>query len=84
MRQNLTPNHRVPDAGDDPHRTAAGLTDLNIDPEYALEALRPGHGEPAGSRRALLHLIRRLASGAPAPTRLRHQGPVWTVRRNTP
>jgi hypothetical protein len=31
MRQNLTRNHRVLDAGDDPHRTAAGLTGLNID-----------------------------------------------------
>jgi hypothetical protein len=31
MRQDLTRNHRVLDAGDDLHRTAAGLAGLNID-----------------------------------------------------
>jgi hypothetical protein len=31
MRQNLTRNRRILDAGDDHHRTAAGLAGLNID-----------------------------------------------------
>jgi len=31
MRQDLTRNRRVLDAGADLHRTAAGLTGLNID-----------------------------------------------------
>jgi hypothetical protein len=33
MRQNLPDQRRVLDAGDDLHRTAAGLTGLNIDKE---------------------------------------------------
>ncbi len=30
-------------ARDDPHRSAASRAGLNVDPEYPLEALRPGH-----------------------------------------
>jgi hypothetical protein len=40
MRQYLPDHRRILDTGDDLHRTAAGLTGLNIDPEHALEALR--------------------------------------------
>ena len=32
------------DAGDDPHRAAALLTDLDINPEHTLESFCPGHG----------------------------------------
>lgn len=39
---------RPPDAGNDPDRTATVLTDLDIEPEHALEKPRPGH-------RAMLH-----------------------------
>ena len=37
----------VLDAGDDAHRTAAGRTGLDIDPENPIQALRPGHRDAA-------------------------------------
>jgi len=40
MRQDLSYHHWVLDAGDDPHSAAAGLTGLNIYPEYALKTLQ--------------------------------------------
>jgi SAM-dependent methyltransferase len=52
MHQNLPDHNRILDTGDDPYRPAAGLTGLDVDPEHALEALRPAHGSPACSRRS--------------------------------
>jgi len=41
MRQNLSDNHRVFDAGDHPYRTTVFRAGLDIDLEYAPETLRP-------------------------------------------
>ena len=43
------------------------LSDLNLDPEYPLESLRPGHGRATLGRRSVLRFIRffRLAAFAP-------------------
>jgi hypothetical protein len=39
--ENLPDHHRIFDAGDDAHRPAAGCAGLDVDPEHALQALRP-------------------------------------------
>jgi len=45
VRENLRDDLRIFDAGDNPHRTPAALTALDIDVEHAFEAACPGHGE---------------------------------------
>ena len=41
MVEDLADDHRVFDAGDDPHRPAADPTGLDVDAKYALQALCP-------------------------------------------
>jgi hypothetical protein len=41
--EDLLDDIEVLNACDDPHRTAAGRAGIDVDPEYAFQALRPGH-----------------------------------------
>ena len=50
MSEYLLDDHRILDIRDDAHRPAAGRTDLDVDPENPLEALRPGHRGTAFGR----------------------------------
>ena len=69
------------DAGDDPHRPAAGRAGLDVDPEHPLEALRPGHRGTAFGRRRLLRIRGPGVLTAPAPLGRRHARPVLAVWR---
>jgi hypothetical protein len=43
MSEDLLDDIEVLNACDNPHRTAAGWAGLDVDPEYAFQALRPDH-----------------------------------------
>jgi len=45
MSQNIVDNVLVLDAGDDSGRTTAATANFNVDIEYALESMGPGHGD---------------------------------------
>ncbi len=76
VRQNLPNHHRVLDAGDHPHLTAAVLAALQIELEDPLQPLRPAHGAVALGRRA----GGRHCRAAPPPRR-RDLRPPPVVRR---
>ena len=44
MSENLVDNVLVFNTGDDPDRSAATTTDLDVDGKNAFQALSPGHG----------------------------------------
>jgi hypothetical protein len=75
----LLNHHRVFDAGNDLHGPAAGRTGLNVDAKDAFQALRPGHGGPALSRR--WWFIGYPGLVALAPFGRGDQGAMFTVRR---
>ena len=82
--QDLLNHHRVFDAGGDLDAAAAGLAALDVDIEYALEALSPSHRYPAFSRRLLLALIGGFGFVAPAAPRRRHPRTMGAVRCEHP
>ncbi len=57
MVENLADDAGIFNAGDDFHGTAAGLAGFDIDAEYPLEALCPGHGHMALDRSSLRCLL---------------------------
>ena len=77
MIENLSYDRRIFDRGDDFHGAAAGLAGGDVDVEYALEPLRPTHGNVALGRGSVWCLVGGLAALAP-PGR-RDQCPVLAV-----
>ena len=82
--ENLLDHHRVFDAGDDPDRAAAGLTDLDVNIEPPLEPLRPAHRGAEFGGRLDLRLIGQLSLCAFAPFRRGHPRTVFAVGRKHP
>jgi hypothetical protein len=72
------------DARDDPHRSAASRTGLDVDPENPLGALRPAHRGPAFGWRRLLRVRCRGMPASPAPPGRCHPRKVLSVRRKDP
>ena len=60
------------------------LADLNLDPEYPLEPLSPGHGRTTFGGRLVLRLIRCFGVAGFAPLRRRHLHTLVTVGRKDP
>ena len=58
--ENFFNNHWIFDAGDNFHRAAAFPAGFDVDAEYALQVLSPGHGCPRFGGRLVLLLIGRL------------------------
>ena len=77
--QNLLDYHWVLDAGDDSHRRATGPAGLDVDAEYALQALRPRHRGAAFARRGLRRIPCRAMLASPAPFRRCYSRPVPAV-----
>ncbi len=55
------------------------LADLNLDPEYPLEPLNPGHGRTTFGGRLVLRLIRCFGVAAFAPLRRRYLRAMFAV-----
>ena len=76
--KNLLNHHRIFDADDDPHGPAAGLTDLDINVKYPLEALRQSYRCAMFDGRLDLRLIRWLQlcplTEVSVPIKPRHTG----------
>ena len=57
MGEDLLDDHRVFDARDDSHRTAAGRAGLDVDPEHPLEALRLSHRGAVFGQGRFIHVV---------------------------
>ena len=84
MGENLLNDHRVVDAGDDPHRPAAFPAGLDIDIEHPLETLRPAHRCPSLGGSLFLARLGRFGFVPPPPPGRGHQRAVFAVRCKYP
>ena len=83
--QNLPDYRRVFDAGDDLHRPPALLAGFDVDVEYPLQALGPGHGGVAFGRRSVIRMESvHVLVASPAPPRWRDGGTVSAVGSEHP
>ena len=80
MFEDLFDHHRIFDTGDHLYRTATGRAGLDIDIEYTLQTLGPGHGSTTLGRSSLLFSVFILLLFSLAPLGWRHQGPMSAVR----
>lgn len=71
MVEDLLDHPRVVDADNDLHPPPTAPIALDVNPEYALQTLRPGHGGTA--LRCRLHRVRTAAPGAAAWSHRRAQ-----------
>jgi len=79
--EDLLDQHRVFDAGNDLDGAAAFTTGLDVDIEYTLQSLRPGHRCPALSGRLVRCFIGHSGFVALASPRGRYHCTVLAVRR---
>ncbi len=80
MRQYLLDDHRVFDTGNDLRCSSADSAPLNINGEYPLEPLGPGHRRMTLNGRFLVLAICVFGLATLAPLRRCHQRTVFAVR----
>ena len=79
MSQYLSYHRRVFHTGDDPYRTLALLAGFDVDVEYALQPLGPGHGGVALGGRSIIGAALFRSPGPLAPPRWGDGGAVSAV-----
>jgi len=82
--EDLLDDIEILDARNDPHRSAASRTGLDVDPENPLLVLRPAHRGMAFGWRRLLRIRCRGMPASPAPPGRCHPRTVLAVRRKDP
>ena len=84
MVENLADDAGIFNAGDDLDGAAAGLSGLDVDVQYALQALRPGHCCSAFGGRCVFRPVRRAGLVTLAPLGRRHPRTMRAVRGENP